>query len=124
MSGDVDVDQLEALLSGHHPVSGEQLGSKLADRYTKHGKVIRAVAGFDATFSAPKSVSAWWGLTGDAGVKAAHDLAVQVVLDHIEAHATTRVRVNGLRMYPDVEHGLTMAVFPQTRCAREPVWRC
>ena len=114
VSGEVEVDQLEGLLSGHHPVSGEQLGSKLVDRYTKHGTVIKAVAGYDATFSAPKSVSAWWGLTGDPGVKAAHDIAVQVVLDHIEAHATTRIRVNGPRMYPDVEHGLTMAVFPQS----------
>jgi conjugative relaxase-like TrwC/TraI family protein len=111
---EVEVDQLEALLSGHHPVSGDQLGSKLVDRHTKHGTTIKAVAGYDATFSAPKSVSAWWGLTGDRGVKDAHDLAVQVVLDHIEAHATTRVRVNGPRMYPDVEHGLTMAVFPQS----------
>lgn len=114
VSGEVEVDQLETLLSGHHPVSGEQLGSKLVDRHTKHGKVIKAVAGYDATFSAPKSVSAWWGLTGDPGVKAAHDLAVQVVLEHVEAHATTRARVNGPRMYPDVEHGLTMAVFPQS----------
>lgn len=114
VAGKVEVDQLEALLSGHHPVSGEQLGSKLVDRHTKRGTTIKAVAGYDATFSAPKSVSAWWGLTGDEGVKAAHDLAVQVVLDHIEAHATTRVRVGGPRMYPDVEHGLTMAVFPQS----------
>jgi len=114
VAGEVEVDQLQALLSGHHPVSGEQLGSKLVDRHTKHGTTIKAVAGYDATFSAPKSVSAWWGLTGDEGVKAAHDLAVQIVLDHIEAHATTRVRVNGPRMYPDVEHGLTMAVFPQS----------
>ena len=114
VSGEVDVDQLEALLSGHHPVTGGQLGSKLVDRHTKHGTLIKAVAGYDATFSAPKSVSAWWGLTGDQGVKAAHDLAVQVVLDHIEANATTRVRANGPRMYPDADHGLTLAVFPQS----------
>jgi hypothetical protein len=25
------------------------------------GQVVRAVAGFDATFSTPKSLSVWWG---------------------------------------------------------------
>ena len=37
----------------------------LRDRQTADGRVVRAVAGFDATFSAPKSVSVWWALTGD-----------------------------------------------------------
>ena len=114
ISGPVEAEALEAVLSGHHPLTGERLGSKLEDRYRSNGKVIRAVAGFDATFSAPKSVSAWWGLTQDEGLRAAHDLAVSVVLDHIEAHATTRVRVNGPRAYPDVANGLAMAVFPQS----------
>lgn len=113
VSGAVGTAELEALLSGHHPVTGEQLGSKYVDRHRKNGKVIRAVSGYDGTFSAPKSVSAWWGLTRDPGLQEAHDLAVQVVLEHVEARATTRVRVNGPRMFPDVENGLTMAVFPQ-----------
>ena len=114
LSGPVDAAALEAVLSGYDPVTGERLGSKLVDRFRSNGTVIRSVAGFDATFSAPKSVSAWWGLTQDEGLRAAHDLAVSVVLDHIEAHATTRVRVNGPRIYPDVANGLTMAVFPQS----------
>ncbi|MCP4383138.1 MAG: relaxase domain-containing protein [Hyphomicrobiales bacterium] len=114
VSGSVDTASLEAVLSGHHPIAGDQLGSKLVDKYNRNGRAIRAVAGFDATFSAPKSVSTWWGLTRDPGLQEAHHLAVQVVLEHIEARATTRVRVNGPRMYPDVENGLTMAVFPQS----------
>ncbi len=71
------------------------------------------MAGFDATFSAPKSLSVWWGLTGDPGLLEAHDLAVRAVLEHLERYgATTRVRVNGNRQHPDTR-GLTMAAFRQ-----------
>ena len=41
---------------------------------------MRAVAGFDATFSAPKSLSVWWALTGDPGLLDAHDVAVTAAL--------------------------------------------
>ena len=72
------------------------------------------MAGFDATFSAPKSLSVWWALTGDAGLLEAHDLAVAAALDHLERYgATTRIRVNGHRQHPDTL-GLTMATFRQT----------
>lgn len=109
----VETDELEALLSGHHPVTGSQLGYPLCDRVDSKGKVIPAVAGFDATFSAPKSLSVWWGLTGDAGLLEAHDLAVRAVLDHLETYgATTRIRVVDRRQHPDVD-GLIMAAFPQ-----------
>ena len=59
LAGTVDTDQLETLLAGHDPTSGRQLGSPLADRYKADGTVIKAVAGYDATFSAPKSLSVW-----------------------------------------------------------------
>ena len=65
LSGEVTVEQLEALLSGRDPTTGTPLGRELLDRYTSDGRLIRAVAGFDATFSAPKSLSVWWALTGD-----------------------------------------------------------
>ena len=113
LSGTVSTEDLEALLSGHDPTTGTQLGSPLVDRVRADGRVVPAVAGFDATFSAPKSLSAWWGLTGDAGLLESHDLAEQAVLDHLERFgATTRVRVNGSRQFPDVP-GLTMAAFRQ-----------
>src|SRR5262245_58230363 len=60
VTGDVTVTQLEALLSGHDPATGAQLGRELVDRPVKDGGVVRAVSGFDATFSAPKSLSVWW----------------------------------------------------------------
>ena len=74
----------------------------LQDRQTADGRVVRAVAGFDATFSAPKSVSVWWALTGDPGLLDAHDLAVAAALEHLERYgATTRIRHHGRRLHPD-----------------------
>jgi conjugative relaxase-like TrwC/TraI family protein len=113
LSGTVSTEDLEPLLSGHDPITGTRLGTALVDRVAPKGKLIRAVAGFDATFSAPKSLSVWWGLTGDPGLVEAHDLAVRAVLEHLERYgATTRVRVNGARQHPDTR-GLTMAAFQQ-----------
>jgi conjugative relaxase-like TrwC/TraI family protein len=114
LAGDVSNEDLEALLSGHDPVTGTRLGSALVDRFDSKGKIIPAVAGFDATFSAPKSVSVWWALTGDPRVLDAHDTAVRAVLEHLERYgSTTRVRVNGARQHPDAV-GLVMAAFRQT----------
>lgn len=113
LSGPVTTDDLETLLSGHDPVTGTRLGNELADRWDAKGNLIPAVAGFDATFSAPKSLSVWWGLTGDTGVLEAHDVAVQAVIDHLERFgATTRVRVDGSRQFPEVG-GLIMGAFRQ-----------
>jgi conjugative relaxase-like TrwC/TraI family protein len=114
LAGTVDVEQLETLLRGFDPVTGRRLGSPLADRFKVDGTVTRAVAGYDATFSAPKSLSVWWALTGDQGLLDAHDTAVAAVLDHLEAHgATTRIRTNGTRAFVDTG-GLTMAAFRQS----------
>lgn len=113
LPGTVSTDDLEALLSGHDPRTGTRLGRALVDRYDTRGRLIPAVAGFDGTFSAPKSLSVWWGLTGDPGLLEAHDVAVRAVLEHIERYgATTRVRVNGARQHPDAQ-GLALAVFRQ-----------
>ena len=114
LAGEVSGEQLEMLLRGRDPVSGSPLGGVLVDRVKADGKKIEAVAGFDATFSAPKSVSVWWGLTQDDRLLAAHDAAVAATLAHFERFgSTTRVRVSGRRQHPDT-HGLTMALFRQT----------
>jgi conjugative relaxase-like TrwC/TraI family protein len=111
--GRVGPDELEALLEGRDP-TGTPRGNVLRDRTLPRAKVVRAVAGFDATFSAPKSVSVWWALTGDPGLLDAHDVAVRAALAHLERFgATTRVRVGGRRLHPDTV-GLTMATFRQT----------
>ncbi|MGH9186850.1 MAG: relaxase domain-containing protein [Acidimicrobiales bacterium] len=57
LAGRVSTEDLEALLSGRDPVgTGTRLGAGLVDRVDAKGRLIRAVAGFDATFSAPKSL--------------------------------------------------------------------
>jgi conjugative relaxase-like TrwC/TraI family protein len=110
----VETHDLQRLLEGRDPTTGTRLGNPLVDRMLAGGRVVRAVAGFDATFSAPKSLSVWWGLTGDQGLLEAHDVAVAVALEHLERYgATTRIRHQGRRMHPDTV-GLTMATFRQT----------
>jgi len=52
------------------------IGYRLVDRTDANGRVIRAVSGFDATFSAPKSLSVLWVLTQDPRLLDAHDSAV------------------------------------------------
>lgn len=114
LSGEVSTEALELLLTGCDPLTGLALGNPLVDRTTANGTMIRAVAGFDATVSAPKSLSVWWALTGDPGLAECHDVAVDAVVDHLERFgSTTRIRSNGGRLHPDSQ-GLIVAAFRQT----------
>jgi conjugative relaxase-like TrwC/TraI family protein len=114
LSGEVTAEALELLLSGRDPVTGGTLGRELLDRFTAGGRQIKAVSGFDATFSAPKSLSVWWALTGDDRLLDAHDAAVAVTLGHLERFgSTTRIRRDGGRLHPETG-GLTIASFRQT----------
>jgi conjugative relaxase-like TrwC/TraI family protein len=114
LSGEVATDQLQTLLEGRDPISGSPLGYPLLDRVTVSGKVVHAVAGFDATLSAPKSLSLWWALSGDEGLAECHDVAVRAVVGWVERYgSTTRIRRDGRRLHPDSQ-GLTAAVFRQT----------
>jgi conjugative relaxase-like TrwC/TraI family protein len=79
------------------PISGEQLGRsprRGGTAYTDSRGVTRKaplpVAGFDLTFSAPKSVSVAWAVAGEATqglIYAAHERA----LEHVIAYAEERV---------------------------------
>jgi conjugative relaxase-like TrwC/TraI family protein len=112
--GTVEGEQLQALLAGLDPVSGRSLGRALTDRTTSDGRVVKAVAGFDATLSAPKSLSVLWALTGDDRLLECHDVAVRAVVESLERWAaTTRVRSNGGRRHLDTR-GLSVAGFRQT----------
>ena len=114
LSGEVSTEALEQLLTGCDPLTGLSLGNPLVDRTKANGTVIRAVAGFDATVSAPKSLSVWWALTGDPGLAECHDVAVDAVVDYLERFgSTTRIRSNGARLHPDGQ-GLIVAAFRQT----------
>ena len=102
--GDVVAEHQLALLlgTGSDPVTGEPLGRAFpvhdgkADEYGSHAGLAarRAVAGYDLTFSVPKSVSALWGVA-DVGTQAlvveAHHRAVAEVMDLVEREvAATR----------------------------------
>jgi conjugative relaxase-like TrwC/TraI family protein len=83
LSGEVEPDQLIAMLTGNHPATREPLGLRAVP-----GR--GPVPGFDLTFSAPKSVSLAWALGGSevaAQVKAAHQRSVEAALDYMQREA-------------------------------------
>jgi conjugative relaxase-like TrwC/TraI family protein len=81
LQGTVQADDLEAVLAGEHPETGRLLGS---------ARTRVRVAGFDMTFSAPKSVSLLHAL-GDPeishAVGSAHDHAVEAAMSYVEDRA-------------------------------------
>jgi len=102
--GDVVGEEQLALLlgTGRDPVTGEPLGrgfpvheAKVDEYGSDTGRSARrAVAGYDLTFSVPKSVSVLWGVA-DQGTQAliveAHHRAVAEVIDLVEREvAATR----------------------------------
>jgi conjugative relaxase-like TrwC/TraI family protein len=85
LSGELDADQLSAMMEGKHPVSGEPLA-------TRAGRC--SIAALDLTFSAPKSVSVLFAVS-DAQLSRslvdAHEEAVDAALSYLEREAC-RVR--------------------------------
>ena len=98
--GDITVDDLSDVLTGLDPRTGEPLGRPLLDRVTANGRTIPAVGGFDATFSAPKTLSIWWGLTGDERLAECHDIAVRAAASAIERYGSTFPRCLRSRRLP------------------------
>ncbi|MHB1891548.1 MAG: MobF family relaxase, partial [Acidimicrobiales bacterium] len=90
LEGEVEAEVLRALLAGRLPRGCSP--AKLA------GDPKRRVAGFDLTFSAPKSVSLLYGLSSEdvsLSVREAHDEAVASALCYLEAHGTRARRGAG-----------------------------
>ncbi|MCK9366794.1 MAG: relaxase domain-containing protein [Metallibacterium scheffleri] len=86
LHGSVQTRDAAALLDGRLP-NGEVLG-----RSGVRGEHVHR-PGWDATFSAPKSVSVAALVHGDERLIAAHDQAVAAALAHLEQHAAaTRIR--------------------------------
>jgi conjugative relaxase-like TrwC/TraI family protein len=107
LDGEVLPEQLQALLEGHHPATSATLGRQYGDRSAR---------GFDATFSAAKSVSVLWALSPDPWVRAevttAHDAAVDAALGWLERHgAVTRRGRDGVDQVDT--QGLVAALFRQ-----------
>src|SRR5258707_14930561 len=75
LSGDVGDAELQRLAAGQHPVTGDILVHQQASRsyLNRRGAHVRSIehrAGWDATFSAPKSVSLTALVGDDARVAA------------------------------------------------------
>jgi len=104
LDGEVDADGFLSLMAGEDPVTGNDLGRRFGEG---------SVRGYDATFSAPKSVSVLFALgTEDVcdQVVETHERAVEAVLGWIESHAHTRLRRHGQVVTVDAE-GIVVGVF-------------
>ena len=96
LSGDVDLKQMERLAEGKHPFTGEQLiRIQASGTYTNAaGKIIDPMlhrGGWDATISAPKSVSLVALVGGDARVTQAHREANRIAIAEFERSVQGRV---------------------------------
>src|SRR5438128_1933684 len=97
--GNVREDQFERLAEGQHPITGEQLVRHQTARETKNarGETVATMehrAGWDATFSAPKSVSLTALVGGDERVREAHRESVGIALDELERYVQARIGGN------------------------------
>jgi conjugative relaxase-like TrwC/TraI family protein len=99
LRGDVREEHSQRLSEGQHAITGEQLIRHQAAReyMNKHGEKVSAIehrAGWDATFSAPKSVSLTALAGGDERVREAHRESVGVALDELERYVQSRIGGN------------------------------
>ena len=99
LTGVVQEEQFARLSEGQHPVTGEQLvRHQTARKYENgRGEVVRSMehrAGWDATFSAPKSVSLTALVGGDDRIREAHRESVTVALNEMERYVQARIGGN------------------------------
>jgi conjugative relaxase-like TrwC/TraI family protein len=99
ISGAVGAEEFARLSEGQHPATGKQLVKHhQSHQYqTADGKTVKSVehrAGWDATFSAPKSVSLTALVGGDERVRDAHREAVTVALSELEHYTQARIGGN------------------------------
>jgi conjugative relaxase-like TrwC/TraI family protein len=97
--GTVSAEDFAKLSQGQHPQTGEQLVRQRAsyEYQDADGKTIKTMehrAGWDATFSAPKSVSLTALVGGDERVREAHRESVRVALDQLEHYTQARIGGN------------------------------
>ena len=99
LSGAVGALEFSRLAEGQHPATGEQLVRHRAvhEYNNEEGKTVTPVehrAGWDATFSAPKSISLTALVGGDEGVREAHRKAVASALQELETYTQARIGGN------------------------------
>ncbi len=99
LAGSVSAEDFAKLSQGQHPQTGEQLVRQRASYEYKDavGKTVKTMehrAGWDATFSAPKSVSLTALVGCDERVREAHRESVRVALDQLEHYTQARIGGN------------------------------
>jgi conjugative relaxase-like TrwC/TraI family protein len=99
LKGEVREEHFHRLSEGQHPVSGEQLVRHQSAReyLNEQGQKIKTIehrAGWDATFSAPKSVSLTALVGGDDRVCEAHRKSVAAALGEMEHYVQARLGSN------------------------------
>jgi conjugative relaxase-like TrwC/TraI family protein len=99
LAGAVSAEDFARLSQGQHPQTSKQLVRQRASyQYMDaDGKTIKTMehrAGWDATFSAPKSVSLTALVGGDENVRVAHRESVKVALEQLEMYTQARIGGN------------------------------
>jgi conjugative relaxase-like TrwC/TraI family protein len=99
LAGAVSAADFARLSQGQHPETGEQLVRQRASYQYEgaDGKAIKTMehrAGWDATFSAPKSVSVTALVGGDDRVRDAHRESVSAALEQLEHYTQARIGGN------------------------------
>lgn len=97
--GAVSADDFAKLSQGQHPQTGKQLVQhRMVHEYKdENGKTVKTMehrAGWDATFSAAKSVSLTALVGGDQRIREAHRESVRIALDELERYAQARMGGN------------------------------
>src|SRR6202022_3394990 len=95
LEGEVGAEQFARLSEGQHPETGEQLvrHQSAKEYHNEDGERVKAIehrAGWDATFSAPKSVSLTALVGGDERVRQAHRESGGVPLDELQPYVQPR----------------------------------
>jgi conjugative relaxase-like TrwC/TraI family protein len=113
LAGAVRAEDFAKLSEGQHPQSGEQLVQhRTPHEYPdENGRTIKTMehrAGWDATFSAPKSVSLTALVGGDDRVREAHRESVRIALDELERYTQARV---GAKHPPEITGKFAVARF-------------
>jgi conjugative relaxase-like TrwC/TraI family protein len=96
LKAEVSEEQFNRLANGQHPETGEQLvrHRESFEYQDENGDTVKTMehrAGWDATFSAPKSVSLTALVGGDERVRQAHRESVGVALDELERFVQARM---------------------------------
>jgi conjugative relaxase-like TrwC/TraI family protein len=99
LQGEVREDHFHRLSEGQNPITGEQLIRHQAAReyMNRRGEQVSPMehrAGWDGTFSAPKSVSLTALVGRDDRVRKAHRESVGVALDELEGYVQARIGGN------------------------------